>query len=97
MDLVGDPFFKPVATELILEASADKENKKKKKKKGFLVDLVVKNLPASAGDMGSIPDSGRSHIAGATKPVHHSIEPVVQSLGPQCQSPPATTAETRVP
>ena len=23
---------------------------------------MVKNLPASAGDMGSIPDPGRSHI-----------------------------------
>ena len=37
LDLVGDPFFKPVATELILEASADKEHKKKKKKKASLL------------------------------------------------------------
>ena len=33
---------------------------------------VVKNLPANAGDMGSIPDSGRFHmLCRATKPVHH--------------------------
>ena len=27
---------------------------------GFLGDSVVKNLPANAGDVGSIPGSGRS-------------------------------------
>ena len=33
---------------------------------------VVKNLPANAGDMGSIPGSGRFHmLCRATKPVHH--------------------------
>ena len=30
--------------------------------KGFLGGSVVKNLPANAGDMGWIPDSGRSHM-----------------------------------
>ena len=29
---------------------------------GFLDGLVVKNLPASAGDTDSIPDPGRSHM-----------------------------------
>ena len=29
---------------------------------GFPGGPVVKNLPANAGDMGSIPDSGRSHF-----------------------------------
>ena len=29
---------------------------------GFPVGPVVKNLPANTGDMGSIPDSGRSHM-----------------------------------
>ena len=29
---------------------------------GFLGGSVVKNLPANAGDRGSIPDPGRSHI-----------------------------------
>ena len=28
----------------------------------FLDSLVVKNPPAKAGDMGLIPDSGRSHV-----------------------------------
>ena len=30
--------------------------------KGFPGDSVVKNLPANAGDMGSIPDLGRFHM-----------------------------------
>ena len=29
---------------------------------GFPGGSVVKNLPANAGDMGSIPDPGRSHM-----------------------------------
>ena len=29
---------------------------------GFPGDSVVKNLPANAGDMGSIPDLGRPHM-----------------------------------
>ena len=33
---------------------------------------VVKNPPANAGHMGSIPDLGRSHMPGATKPVRHN-------------------------
>ena len=30
--------------------------------KGFPGGAVVKNLPANAGDMGSIPGLGRSHM-----------------------------------
>ena len=30
--------------------------------KGFPGGSVVKNLPATAGDMGSIPDAGISHM-----------------------------------
>ena len=33
---------------------------------------VVKNPPANAGDTGSIPGPGRSHMGRATKPVCHS-------------------------
>ena len=33
---------------------------------------VVKNLPASVGDTGSIPGLGRSHILRATKPMLHN-------------------------
>ena len=40
--------------------------KKKKKKRNAYRDFtggaVVKNLPANAGDMGSIPGMGRSHM-----------------------------------
>ena len=34
--------------------------------------LVVKNLPANAGDMGSIPESGRSPGEGNGKPLQYS-------------------------
>ena len=33
---------------------------------------VEKNLPGNAGDMGIIPDPGRSTCLRETKPVHHS-------------------------
>ena len=33
---------------------------------------VVKNLPDNAGDMGSIPGPGRSHMPWDNKPVHHN-------------------------
>ena len=32
-------------------------------KRDFPGDTVVKNLPANAGDMGSIPGPGRSHMS----------------------------------
>ena len=35
---------------------------KKKKLGGFPAGAVVKNPPANAGDMGSSPASGRSHM-----------------------------------
>ena len=38
-----------------------KKKKKKRWGRGFPGDSVVKNLPANAGDMSSIPDLGRSH------------------------------------
>ena len=34
--------------------------------------LALKNSPATAGDIGSIPDPGRS--LGATKPMYHNTE-----------------------
>ena len=39
-----------------------KEKKKKKRKKGIPGGPVVKNLPANAGDTGSIPGLGRFHM-----------------------------------
>ena len=41
-------------------------------KQGFPGHSVVKNLPANAGDKGSIPDSGRSHMLQGTKPMPHN-------------------------
>ena len=34
--------------------------------------LVVKNLSTNARDTGFIPDLGRTHMPGATKPMHHN-------------------------
>ena len=34
--------------------------------------LVVKNPPDNIGDRGSVPDLGRVHRPGATKPVGHN-------------------------
>ena len=42
----------------------------KKKHQGFLRGSVIKNPPANAGDTDSIPDPGRFHMPGATKPMH---------------------------
>ena len=39
---------------------------------GFPGGSVVKNLPASAGDLGSIPGSGRSPGEGNGNPLQHS-------------------------
>ena len=36
---------------------------------------VVKNLPANAGDTGSSPGPGRSHMPRATSPCATTIEP----------------------
>ena len=40
--------------------------------RGFLTGSVVKNLPANAGDMGSIPGSGRSPGEGNGNPPQYS-------------------------
>ena len=40
---------------------------------GFLGGSVAKNLPVKAGDAGSIPDPGRSHMPWETKPVHQQL------------------------
>ena len=42
------------------------------KYKGFLCGSVVRNLPATAGDMGSIPGSGRSPGGGNGNPLQCS-------------------------
>ena len=70
---------------------------------GFPEGLVVKNLPVDAGDMGSIPDLGRSHIPQS----NHTCVPQLLSLysgarkpqlvSPQLVSPPVTATEAHVP
>ena len=47
---------------------------------GFPGDSVVKNPPDDAGDTGSIPDPGRSHVPRSNQ-FTTTIEPVLQSLG----------------
>ena len=46
---------------------------------------MIKNLPANAGDTGSIPGQGPKipHAAGATKPEHHNY----WAQAPQVESP----------
>ena len=39
---------------------------------GFLGDIVVKNLPANAGDVGSVSGSGRSPGGGNGYPLQYS-------------------------
>ena len=50
---------------------------------GFPGGLVVKNLPANAGDMGSIPESGRSPGEGNGNPLQYSCleNPVHRGAG----------------
>ena len=40
--------------------------------RGFLGGIVVKNPPANAGDMGSIPESGRAPVGEKDKPLQYS-------------------------
>ena len=62
-----------------------------RKARGLPGGSAVRNLPANAGDVGCIPDSGRSTCCRATKPL---LSTALQS---QLPSPCAATAEVRVP
>ena len=78
-----------------MEASAEKEHQTQK---GFLVDLEVKNPPASAGDMGSIPDPGRSHIPETkASPRATLLSLCSRARVHNARSPPAPTAEAQRP
>ena len=49
---------------------------------------VDRNLPANAGDTGSVPGLGRLHMQRATKPVrHNSWACMLQLLKPSCLEP----------
>ena len=52
-------------------------------KKAFPDGSVVKNLPANAGDMGSSPDPGRSHVSWGNE----ARGPQVLSLSSRAQEP----------
>ena len=65
---------------------------------GFLGGAVVKNLPASAGDIGSSPGPGRSHMPWSNE----AHAPQLLSLHsracePQLLRPCATTTEAHTP
>ena len=47
-------------------------------------NLVVKNPPANAGDVDSLPGPGRSHMARATKPVGRSCWALLQDKRSHC-------------
>ena len=55
------------------------------RKKGFPGGSMVKNLPADAGDSGSIPGSGRSSGKGNGNPLQHSClgNPIEEPAGLQ--------------
>ena len=49
---------------------------------------VVKNPPAKAGDMGSIPDQEYPTCCRATKPMHHNYwSPCPRAHAPQQEKP----------
>ena len=50
--------------------------------KGFPGGSVVKNPPANAGDMGSIPGLGRSPGEGNSSPLHYPCLENLMSRGP---------------
>ena len=61
--------------------TAKKKKKEKDINRGFPGVPVVKNPPANAGDTGSIPGAGRSHMRRAAKPESQVTEPVLPSPG----------------
>ena len=54
---------------------------------------MVKNLPAKAGDLGSIPGPGRSHILWGSKPMHLNYS----AHEPQLQKPACPSTLSRAP
>ena len=51
---------------------------------------MVKNLPANAGDMGSIPGLGRSHMLQSNEAMHHKY----RAHAWQQEKPPSGEAHT---
>ena len=61
LNIIKSIYDKPIAN-IILNSEKLKAFPLKIRNKGFPGGTVVKNLPANAGDMGSIPGPGRSHM-----------------------------------
>ena len=65
---------------------------------GFPGGSVVKNPSAKAGDLGLIPDPGRSHILQSTSACTSQLLNLCSRAGePQLLSPCATTTEVQAP
>ena len=63
-------------------------------RRGFLGDSVVKTPPARAGDMGSIPDPGRSHMLQSKEAHAPQLLSLCSRAGePKLLSPCAAAAE----
>ena len=60
-----------------IEQSGNSQVFKMNFSKGFPSGSVVKNLPANAGDMGSIPGLRRPHMSRSNKPACHDYWPCV--------------------
>ena len=72
---------KPWLTSLTLDLLRVRPDHSPQNAGDFRGGPVVKSLPTNAGDMGSVPGLGRSHVPWATKPVYHNywthtLEPV---------------------
>ena len=66
-----------------------KVKNQKRLSKDFPGDPVVKNLPANAGDMGSIPGLGRFHVPrGNQAHVSQLLSPCPKTCAPQQDKPP---------
>ena len=64
----------------------------------FPGDAVVKNPPSNAGDTGSIPGPGRSHITWSIQGrVPQLLSLCSRACEPQLLSPRGTTTEARAP
>ena len=65
---------------------------------GFPGGAVVENLPANAGDTGSSPGLGRSHMPWSNLPRAPQLLSLCSRAGePQLLSPHAATTEARMP
>ena len=59
----------------------------RKLKEGFSGGTMVKNLPANAGDMSSIPDLGRSHMLQSNEArVPQLLNPCSRARKPTCHN-----------